>query len=1111
MTKKNIQSTLSQDPLWYKDAVIYQMHVRAFYDSDGNGIGDFKGLTQKLDYIEHLGVTAIWLLPFYPSPLRDDGYDIADYTNVHPMYGTMSDFNQFLKEAHRRGLRVITELVINHTSDQHPWFQRARYAPEGSAYRDFYMWSDTTEKYKGARIIFKDFESSNWTLDPVTGKYYWHRFYSHQPDLNYDNPAVQKTVLKLLDFWMKRGVDGLRLDAIPYLFAREGTSCENLPETHAFLKKLRKHIDSNYTNRMLLAEANQWPNDVVEYFGDNDECQMAFHFPIMPRIFMALRMENHYPIIDILNQTPPIPPNAQWALFLRNHDELTLEMVTDKERDYMYQVYARDRHMRINLGIRRRLAPLLGNDRRQIELMESLLFSLPGTPVIYYGDEIGMGDNVFLGDRNGVRTPMQWSSDRNAGFSRANPQQLYLPIILDPAYHYEAVNVEIQHNNRQSLLWWMRHIIGLRKQYKAFGRGNLEFVKTKNTRILAFIREYGQEKILVIANLSRLAQYTELDLSRYAGLIPVELFGGTRLPAVTDMPYFVTLGPYGFYWISLEADDRPVALDIKPQISTIHVKGSWENFLKGRNRQAFENALPGYLNRSGWFDAHGRRIDAVWIQDYYRITAGKTPFYVIIIQVEYSDGYIETYMLPTAYLPDKDNKPEDELPLNAVICQMDSSDSSTGALYDAAWNDDFYTALLDVIICRHRTKGRNIGLVPSSAKDITLKTIREGKKLSVHVQWRHSQQIHAAFEDTFMLKIYRQLESGVGIDLEITRLLSEKKHLEYVLPYCGDIQYITQTRDLMTLAILYKYVENQGNCWDYTINYLVKNYEQAGTQLDKFEELARKSKNMGILPEKKTPQFLTEFFGVYFEQMEILAQHTAKLHLALASSRKSEFVPEPFTEFYKQSQYQSMYSLMKNVFRMLKDNFNRLPHDARALAERALSSEHIITDIFKLIKTTDFTAKRIRIHGDYSLGKLLYTGKDFVITNFEGERDRSLSERRNKICPLRDIASMLRSIHYASFASTIDISESTFPLTLTQIWPIRQVWYVWTRAAFLNRYLKEIGHAPFIPSDKHETAVLLRAFIMERAIYELSSELTGRIDWAIVPLEEIVQLVEEVT
>ncbi len=542
--------TLEDDPLWYKDAIIYELHVRAFYDSNDDGIGDFAGLTQKLDYLQDLGITAVWLLPFYPSPLRDDGYDIADYTAVHPSYGTVNDFRAFLREAHRRSIRVIPELVLNHTSDQHAWFQRARRARPGSPARKFYVWNDTTEKYKEARIIFKDFETSNWTWDPFANQYYWHRFYHHQPDLNFESADVRRSLLAVVNFWLGMGVDGMRLDAVPYLYERDGTNCENLPETHQFLKNLRKKVDERFRHRMLLAEANQWPEDAIAYFGSGDECHMAFHFPVMPRMFMALRMEDRFPIIDILAQTPPIPETCQWALFLRNHDELTLEMVTDEERDYMYRAYAHDPQMRVNLGIRRRLASLLGKDWNRIELMNALLFSLPGTPVLYYGDEIAMGDNIYLGDRNSVRTPMQWSADRNAGFSKASPHRLYLPIVIDPESHYEAFNVEAQQNNPHSMLWWMKRLIAMRKRYKAFGRGTLEFLYPENHRVLAFIRRYQDEIILVIANLSRFVQYAGLDLSAFRGTSPVELFGRAQLPPIGDAPYFLTLGPHAFYWFS---------------------------------------------------------------------------------------------------------------------------------------------------------------------------------------------------------------------------------------------------------------------------------------------------------------------------------------------------------------------------------------------------------------------------------------------------------------------------------------------------------------------------------------------------------------------------------
>lgn len=543
----------ASDPLWYKDALIYELHVRAFYDSNNDGIGDFPGLIEKLDYLQDLGVTCLWLLPFFPSPLKDDGYDISDYMNVNPSYGTLEDFQRLLYAAHSRGLQVMIELVINHTSDQHPWFERARRAPAGSPERDFYVWSDTDKKYADARIIFTDTEKSNWTWDPVAKQYYWHRFFSHQPDLNFDNPQVLEEVIRVMRFWLDMGVDGLRLDAIPYLVEREGTNCENLPETHTAIRKIRKAMDEDYEGRMILAEANQWPADVCPYFGEGDECHMAFHFPLMPRLYMAVRQEDCQPITDIIRQTPAIPDNCQWAIFLRNHDELTLEMVSEEERDYMYLAYSADPRMRINIGIRRRLAPLLDNNRRRIELLNSLLFSFPGTPILYYGDEIGMGDNIYLGDRNGVRTPMQWTGDRNAGFSRANPARLYSPVIMDPVWGYEAINVEAQQADASSLLNWNRNMIALRKLFQVFGRGSIRFLELENHKVLAYVREYENERVLCVANLSRFAQPALLDLSDYTQMIPVEMLGYVDFPVITEAPYTITLGPYGFLWLELQA------------------------------------------------------------------------------------------------------------------------------------------------------------------------------------------------------------------------------------------------------------------------------------------------------------------------------------------------------------------------------------------------------------------------------------------------------------------------------------------------------------------------------------------------------------------------------
>jgi maltose alpha-D-glucosyltransferase/alpha-amylase len=597
--RRRSSSDLPADPLWYKDAVIYEVHVRAFYDANGDGVGDFAGLLEKLDYLTDLGVTAIWLLPFYPSPGRDDGYDIADYLAVNPAYGTLADVRRFIRAAHARGLRVITELVCNHTSDQHPWFQRARRAPPGSPWRNYYVWSDTPDRYREARVIFSDFEPSNWTWDPVAGAYYWHRFYHHQPDLNFDNPRVVREIFRVVDHWLNLGVDGFRLDAIPYLYEREGTSCESLPETHAFLRTLRAHIDARFAERILLAEANQWPEDAAAYFGAGDECQMAFHFPLMPRLFFALRSEDRFPIVDILDQTPPIPETAQWALFLRNHDELTLEMVTDEERDYLYRVYAADPQARINLGIRRRLAPLLGNNRRRIELLYGLLFSLPGTPVVYYGDEIGMGDNIYLGDRNAVRTPMQWNAERNAGFSTAPGQRLYLPVVDEGEFGYQAVNVAAQEANPSSLLWWMRRIIALRRRHRVFGRGSLRLVEADNRHVFAFLRADGNETILVVANLSRYAQPVNLELAELAGRRPVELFGAVSFPTIGRDPYPLTLGPHGFLWLALT---QPVPHEVGGEgLPTLAWSGGVDletlHRLRAETRRGIGEALGRWISR----------------------------------------------------------------------------------------------------------------------------------------------------------------------------------------------------------------------------------------------------------------------------------------------------------------------------------------------------------------------------------------------------------------------------------------------------------------------------------------------------------------------------------
>ena len=709
------------DPLWYKDAIIYELHVRAFADSNNDGIGDFQGIISKLDYLQDLGVTCIWILPFFPSPLRDDGYDIANYTDVNPSYGTLSDFKQFLDAAHQRNMQVMIELVINHTSDQHPWFKAARLAPPGSLDREMYVWSQTDQLYKNARIIFTDTEKSNWTWDDAAQAYYWHRFFSHQPDLNWDNPRVMEEILKAMRFWLDMGVDALRMDAIPYLVERDGTSCENLPETHHVIKAIRAAIDADYANRLILAEANQWPADVRPYFGDGDECHMAFHFPLMPRIYMALRQEDRLPITDIMAQTPPIPDSCQWGLFLRNHDELTLEMVTDDERDYMYFAYSADPRMRINVGIRRRLAPLVDNNRRRIELLNSLLLSFPGTPILYYGDEIGMGDNIYLGDRNGVRTPMQWTSDRNAGFSKCDPARLYFPVVMDPIYGYQVVNVEAQQADQSSLLQWTRNMIALRKLFQVFGRGSLSFLNPSNRKILAYLREFEQdygtnEIVLCVANLSRFAQPVSLDLAAFEGMEPVEMLGYVPFPTITAAPYQLTLAPYSFLWLELQPASSgtrilsepqlvPVADARGPEVTVVDlVTAGWSGLLSANGLAQIESALPAWLPRQRWFGAKSKRIQSAHVlqwADLSIVEPGAGSFKsgrpigaevvapaIFLVEIRYFDGEPDTYQLPLAISAAQQADAVTAERPDSILTTLTSS-SGIAVLHDATAREDF--------------------------------------------------------------------------------------------------------------------------------------------------------------------------------------------------------------------------------------------------------------------------------------------------------------------------------------------------------------------------------------------------------------------------------------
>ena len=1107
--RKAVEFQLDDDPLWYKDALIYELHVRAFSDSDADGSGDFRGLLEKLPYLQDLGVNAIWLLPFYPSPLRDDGYDIADYTNVNPMYGTLGDVHHVLREAHKRGIRVINELVCNHTSDQHPWFQRARLAKAGSPHRDFYVWSETNQRYQDVRIIFKDTEVSNWTWDHVAGAYYWHRFYSSQPDLNFDNPKVHEAVFKALDFWMDMGMDGVRLDAIPYLYEREGTNGENLPETHDFLRKLRKHVDDGYRNRMLLSEANQWPEDAVAYFGQGDECHMNFHFPLMPRLFMSIRMEDRFPIVDILAQTPPIPDNAQWALFLRNHDELTLEMVTDEERDYMYRAYTQDRMARLNLGIRRRLAPLLGNDRRRIELMNGLLFSLPGTPVLYYGDEIGMGDNIFLGDRNGVRTPMQWSADRNAGFSRANRQRLYLPVITDPEYHYETVNVEAQQGNPHSILSWTKRLIALRKRHRAFGRGTLELLRPENRKILAYVRAYESEQILCLANLSRFLQAVELDLGKWKGLVPVELFSGNEMPAIGDSPYFLTLGPHAFYWFSMQP--RPIpsissdgAQPVAATLPEIRVSGGWESALDGAAKERFEAVLLRFVPQRRWFAGKARRVKTATISDVIDVPGSEGNACLTAVTIGYAEGDPDTYILPVAYAnPAEAPHILERWPQSAIALVHNQGEEARGLLYDALGPPNFAEAMLGAIARRRNSSDKNSTIAGSTTRAFARlrgpETVRLEAQLSVAEQSNNS----VIFGERLILKVFRRLEEGVNPELEVGRFLTEKTAFSQIAPLAGSLEYRRGRGEPMSIAILQAYVPNQGDAWQHTRNNRA-HYFSSPDLVGVEPPVALP--NLLEASQHDPPEMAVRTIGSYLDSARLLGRRTAELHAALSSDpTDAAFAPERITPLDQRSMYQSLSGLSMRATETLRSQLSKLPAETRELGKRVLEQEPRIASILKTFLARRITTTRIRVHGDYHLGQVLYTGHDFVIIDFEGEPTRSLYERRLKRLALRDVAGMVRSFSYASQAALRAQQAGPDKPAGLEAWA--RFWADSVSAAFLGSYLATAGKASWVPQAQDDLQLQLTTMLLEKALYELRYELNLRPDWVGIPLRGILDLV----
>lgn len=1092
------------EKFWYKEAIIYEVHVKCFYDSSGDGIGDFRGLTEKLDYLQDLGVTAIWLLPFYPSPLKDDGYDIADYTDIHPHYGDLKDFREFLKEAHKRGLRVITELVINHTSDQHPWFQKARHAPEGSPERDFYVWSPTQEKYQETRIIFQDFEASNWSWDREAHSYYWHRFYSHQPDLNFDNPEVHKAIFSKMSFWLKLGVDGMRLDAIPYLYEREGTNCENLPETHEFLKKLRARVDEHFSDRMLLAEANQWPEEAAQYFGDGDECHMAFHFPVMPRLFMAIHLEDSLPIIEIMEQTPKIPENAQWALFLRNHDELTLEMVTDEERDYMFRVYAFDPQARINLGIRRRLAPLLKNDRRKIELMNVLLFSLSGTPVLYYGDEIGMGDNIYLGDRNGVRTPMQWSNDRNAGFSRANPQQLYLPPIIDPEYHYETVNVEAQQNNPYSLLWWTKQLIALRKRYTALSYGTTEFIAIENRKILVFLRSDGEEQILIIANLSRFPQYTELDLKKFAGYHLIEMFSGEQFPSIGELPYFLTLGPYGYYWFSLEkraeeSGNKLLNRSRERQIHTLFLKEPERLFHSSQRRELTE-CVKKYLAKRSWFQSYLLLLDKTKTRIVDRIVLqnnGGAKRNIILVKIVLTTGAVHFLPLFLSIFEGETAMGKLEFSPENVVTSIQGG-KQPALLFDVGSEPDVAEEIMKLIQNQQKLRSERGELEGIKLNHLDEKTESFRFPGKEH-EWVAREEKEIIFPTlTGVLRLFADIEEGVPVDVEMRLFLMRKTDFEGFIPMQGYLEYHGPDKTVLALA---------ESTFAYRKEYNARQHAYAAADhfLVRMESVSEPPPQEVLIPDKTLLEMalgpldpdLHRLLEGHPEVVHLLGHTTSDFHLAMSSlSFDTQFAPTPFTLFYQRSLYQTIRRKVRLCFARLESIQSALEPTLKREVEELLQKQEMLKEILSLLPYYKFHAVRTRYHGNYVLENLHYTGKEFLIANFEGNPLHSYSEKRYKRSPLLDVASMLYSFSDVSFEAVEKLTARglMFEKNKDQAKKWAHVWSLWMGSSFLRAYLHKMKESEILPDKEQEIDFLLGVFLIERCVEAVINPETKRLE-----------------
>ncbi len=1093
--RRRAPALCADDPLWYKDAIIYQVHVKSFYDSNNDGIGDFPGLIAKLDYIAELGVDTIWLLPFYPSPRRDDGYDISDYRDVHPDYGTLADVRRFIREAHARGIRVITELVINHTSDQHPWFQRARRAKPGSNHRDYYVWSDTDTKYAGTRIIFLDTETSNWTHDPLAGQYYWHRFYSHQPDLNFDNPAVVREVLQVMRFWLDLGIDGLRLDAVPYLVEREGTNNENLPETHAILKQIRATIDAEYPNRMLLAEANQWPEDVQEYFGDENECHMAFHFPLMPRIYMSIASEDRFPIVDIMRQTPALAPSNQWAVFLRNHDELTLEMVTDSERDLLWQTYASDRRARLNLGIRRRLAPLMERDRRRIELINSLLLSMPGTPVIYYGDELGMGDNIHLGDRDGVRTPMQWSSDRNGGFSRADPELLVLPPVMGSLYGYDAINVEAQTRDPHSLLNWTRRILATRRASQAFGRGTIRFLRPDNRKVLAYLRELdGHDPVLCVANLSRASQAVELDLSGFAGRVPIEMTSDSPFPPIGQLPYLLTFPPYGFLWFVLAEHGRepswrqPHAEALPEYVTLVMRRGEARPNLEQLHTLAHD-ALPSWLARRRWFASKDRTIGEARLSVVTPVPG--EPF-------EYAEAWVESgaqrdverYVVPLAAAWGG----ETSQPLFTQLALARVRRGHTiGYLTDAFALPAFARGML--------RKLRDGAVVPTSdggrlvfLPEDALAALDPGD--DAEVRWLAAEQSNSSLVigDAIVLKLVRKVAHGVHPEAEMSRYLTRIGY-QNTATLAGEVVHVDPDGTPHTVAILQRYADNQGDAWTRSFDFLRRAVDELALPAADNDETDDADEE---------PEALLGYAAF----AGIIGTRLGQLHVALAQpSDDPAFAPERATPGHVDGWCADAIASFERALDVLHTRLEALDPAMRAAADTLLASRDAAVRALGELVPRTLDAQCMRIHGDFHLGQVLDVQGDALLIDFEGEPARPLERRRAKSHPLRDVAGLLRSLSYVSATAQFAIEKAPPQAAGRK----RALFDRFGQAAadrFVDCYRAAADLAPARFVDPRYADRLLALFLIDKASYELCYEAANRPDWLGVPVGGLAALIE---